>query len=79
MMEPGAVFPPRDEWDVAAYDTVEVVEGYRDHRADDPEPGPNRSPAYRWGWCNRRKDNTHIPDGFEPIRQAFIRMTGRPN
>lgn len=78
MSDLGTVFPPRDEWDVAAYDTDEVVAGYREHRPDDPVPGPNRSPAYRWGWSNRRRDMTHLPDGFEPIRYAFIRMSRRP-
>jgi hypothetical protein len=71
-------FPPRDEWDVAAYDLDEVVAGYRDYRPDDPMPGPNHSPAYRWGWTNRRKDNTRIPDGFEHIRSAFIALERYP-
>jgi hypothetical protein len=72
-------FPPRDAWDVAAYDTDEVVAGYRGHRADDDVPGPNHSPGYRWGWHNRRKDGTHLPDGFEDVRRAYIEMTDRPN
>lgn len=71
-------FPPRDEWDVLAYDEDELVAGYRSYRPDDPEPGGNHSPAFRWGWVNRRKDSTRIPDGFEGIRSAFIRMTGMP-
>lgn len=75
MSGPGEVFPPRDEWDVAAYPQDEVVAGYRDHRADDPVPGENHSPGYRWGWTNRRRDTTRQPDGFEPIRYAFIRMS----
>jgi len=78
MSEPGTVFPPRDEWDIAAYPTDEIVAGYRDHRHDDPEPGPNHSPGYRWGWTNRRRDVTHEPDGFEPLRYAFIELSRRP-
>jgi len=74
----GTVFPPRDEWDVAAYNGHEVATGYRDHRPDDPVPGPNHSPAYRWGWVNRRRDVTHQADGFEAIRHAFIHMSQRP-
>lgn len=79
MSEIGQVFPPRNEWDVAAYETDEIVAGYRDHRIGDVEPGPNHSPAYRWGWCNAKKDLTHVNDGFEPIRYAFIQMTKLKN
>ena len=77
--EPGAAYPPRDVWDIAAYDTDEVTAGYRDHRPDDPEPGPNRSPAFRWGWTNKRRDVLREPDGYEPHRYAYIRMTRRAN
>lgn len=73
-----APFPPRNEWDVLAYDQDECVAGYREHRPDDPVPGPNRSPAYRWGWANRRKDITGEMDGFEGIRWAFIELSRRP-
>jgi hypothetical protein len=77
MSEP-VPFPPRDAWDVASYDLDECVAGYRDYRPDDPAPGANHSPAYRWGWINRRKDTTREPDGFEHIRSAFIAMERRP-
>lgn len=74
-LEPhGNVFPPRDAWDIAAYDTDEVVAGYLDHSVHEPNPGGNRSPAYRWGWMNARKDATHEYDGLEPVRYAYIRM-----
>lgn len=73
-IEIGTVFPPRDEWDVAAYPTDDVVEGYRDHCISDPAPGENRSPGYRWGWANARKDASCQWDGFEDIRFAYIRM-----
>lgn len=69
-------FPPRSWEDIAAYDTDESVAGYREHRPDDPPPGPNRSPGYRWGWTNRRKDMTGVPDGFESIRRDYYRETG---
>ncbi len=78
MSELGTVFPPRDEWDIAAYPTDEVVAGYREYRPDDPAPGPNHSAGYRWGWTNGRRDVTHEPDGFEPLRYAFIDMSRRP-
>ena len=74
----GAVFPPRDELDVAAYDIGEVAAGYSDHRPDDPAPGPNHSPGYRWGWANCRKDVTLEADGSEAIRSAFLGMTRMP-
>lgn len=75
MSDLGSVFPPRDEWDIAAYDADEVMAGYREHTIHDEPPGPNRHPGYRWGWANARKDATHIYDGFEPLRYAYIRMS----
>jgi len=36
--------------ELAELDTDEIVEGYRDGRADAPEPGDNRSRAYYHGW-----------------------------
>ena len=75
----GTVFPPRDEWDIVAYPTDDVVAGYREHRLDDPEPGENRAPGYRWGWANAQKDATHIPDGMEEMRYAYIRMSRQAN
>lgn len=75
----GQVFPPRNEWDIAAYPMDDVVKGYRDHRLGDLLPGPNHPPGYRWGWTNAEKDRTRIADGFEPIRSAYINLTQRPN
>lgn len=78
----GEVFPPRDEWDVAAYPTDDVVAGYREHRSGDPAPGPNRPPGYRWGWANAEKDRTYLTkgnDGLESVRSAYIRMTRLAN
>jgi hypothetical protein len=79
MTEFGTVFPPRNEWDIAAYDTDEVVSGYREWRPDEPAPGDNRSPAYRWGWTNARRDRFYRTedDGFSPIRQAYIALSRR--
>lgn len=75
----GEVFPPRDEWDIAAYPADDIVAGYWDHNINDPAPGDNRSPGFRWGWMNARKDATHQRDGFEQIRRNYIIMTRRPN
>lgn len=74
--EIGTVFPPRDEWDVAAYDPDECVAGYREHKISDAAPGDNRSPAYRWGWANARQDATYMmgDDGLGAIRSAYIKM-----
>ncbi|NTG73283.1 hypothetical protein G6M02_08060 [Agrobacterium rhizogenes] len=79
MSDHGQIFPPRDEWDIAAYDTDDVVNGYRQYAANDPSPGANHAPGYRWGWANARKDATIECDGFEPIRRAYIHMTSKPN
>jgi hypothetical protein len=78
-MTDGVVFPPRDEWDIAAYPDDQVLKGYCEHNLGDEPPGDNHSPGYRWGWANARKDATHAPDGFEQIRYAYIRMTRHIN
>lgn len=74
-----APFPPRTAWDIAVYDQDECVAGYRDYRPDDPPPGANHSPAYRWGWTNRRRDITGASDGFEGLRYEFFQMTRSPH
>lgn len=79
MSELGTVFPPRDEWDIAAYQTDEVVAGYREYCINDPAPGPNHAPGYRWGWANCRRDVTREPDGLDHVRHAFIDLSRRPH
>ncbi len=79
MTDLGTVFPPRDEWDIAAYPNDEVVAGYIEYSPDEIAPGGNRSPAYRWGWLNRRRDATGEPDGFDNVRHAYIRISRRPH
>jgi hypothetical protein len=45
--------------DLADLDSSEVVEGYRDGLAGEPEPGNNRSRSYWHGWRNCRVDGRH--------------------
>jgi hypothetical protein len=40
-------------------DNTDVLEGYHDGRAGDPEPGDNRSFSYWHGWRNGRIDGGH--------------------
>lgn len=65
-------FPPQAGADIAAYDLEECVAGYSEQRADEPEPGANRSPAYRWGWQNRKRDRQAADDGFDGLRSAYL-------
>lgn len=69
-------FPPTCWQDIAAYDLDECVAGYRDWRPDDPEPGPNHSPAYRWGWLNCEADHTKpvVMDDLYWIRRDYARF-----
>lgn len=66
-------YPPSCWQDIFAYDEDEVVCGYREYRHDEPDPGPNRSAGYRWGWANRKRDNTGMPDGLDRVRREYIR------
>ena len=70
----GKVFPPRDVWDIAAYDTDDVVAGHRTHRKDQQPPDDSFTPGYRWGWANARKTLTGEVDGFEELRATFAHM-----
>lgn len=49
---------------VAELDTLDVHEirdGYRDGKANEPEPGGNRSKSYWHGWRNGQVDAGHAP------------------
>jgi hypothetical protein len=70
-----APFPPETWEHIAMYPDDDVTAGYRDWRPDDPPPGPNRSPGYRWGWANARRDRTKEDDGFGAVRHAYINAT----
>lgn len=74
----GTVFPPRNEWEVEAYDNDETLagfsDGYREKDRAELLPGGNRSASYRWGWQNSIRDHSGKDDGFDHVRQAFIRM-----
>lgn len=73
------VYPPNSKWDIAAYPVDDVVEGYRDHSLSDHPPGDNRSPGYKWGWTNARRDMSGKDDGFGGIRSAYIQMERMAN
>jgi len=73
-----ATFPPRHWTDIFGYDDDDVVSGYREHRPNDPEPGANRSPGYRWGWANRQRDSSREDDGLDQVRREYIRATKGP-
>ena len=63
-----------------ALDDADILEGYHDGRAGDPEPGDNRSKGYWHGWRNGRCDGGYEqPDAqmielIRDIRRA--RLTG---
>jgi ribosome modulation factor len=51
--------------DLDTLDDAEIVEGYRDGLANEPEPHNNRSRSYWHGWRNGMADR-----GFRPIDEA---------
>jgi hypothetical protein len=69
------MFPPRDWRDIERYPIEDVIEGFVYFSKDDPPPGDNRSPGYRWGWDNAKRDRSDDDDGYDAIRQEFIRET----
>ena len=50
--------------DLATLDDDEVLEGYRDGLANEPEPGGNRSRSYWHGWRNGMADKGRIPSDW---------------
>lgn len=76
MSEP-APFPPRVAEDVDAYDHREMVDGYMEYKPDDPFPGDNRSPAYRWGWQNGHRDHSDGDDGYDFLRRQLAKRIRR--
>lgn len=60
--------------DLAAMDEDEMLEGYRDGLADEPEPGDNRSRAYWHGWRNGMSDKGRraIDDAQRKLARATV-------
>lgn len=56
---------------LAALDDAELREGYNDGRANDPEPGPNRSQSYVHGWWQGMRDGGHRE--ADPIDDVIVR------
>lgn len=53
--------PVRTVADLETLDHDEILAGYMEWRAGDPEPGPNRGRAYWHGWRNAAMDHRAIP------------------
>lgn len=53
-------------------DMEEMRRGYHGGRADDPEPGPNHSPAYRHGWWAGQSDA--FPDRRPAWLMPLVRL-----
>jgi hypothetical protein len=68
--------PVRTAADLATLDEAQILEGYHDGRAGDPEPGNNRSRSYWHGWRNGRCDGHHAePDAAMFDLIADLRKT----
>lgn len=64
MFEPVAT---RDDFDTL--DLEEIIQGYRDFRSGEPEPGENRGRSYWHGWMNAARDHCE-----RPITQASMNL-----
>ena len=61
-----------------ALDEAEIIEGYHDGRAGEPEPGDNRSLAYWHGWRNGMVDSGRAkPDAAQMKLVAAYVERGR--
>lgn len=59
--------------DLDTLDEAEILEGYRDGLANEPEPGGNRSRAYWHGWRNGMADRgiRQIDDAQRELARVF--------
>lgn len=58
-------------------DQDEIMEGYRDGRAGDDEPGDNRSKAYWHGWRNGQNDRHNRSDTASRALVRSVRSASR--
>ena len=64
--------------DLRKLDEAEVLEGYLDGRADEPEPRGNRSRAYWHGWRNGMVDGGHQAiDGAQMVLAHAVAPGGK--
>lgn len=65
--------------DLATLDSDEVLEGYRDGFAGEPEPGDNRSRSYWHGWRNGALDGERRAkdDAQALLAAAYVRAQAR--
>lgn len=61
--------------ELATFDPADVLEGYRDGFAGEPEPGGNRSKGYWHGWRNGRTDRGDAP--VDSAQIALVREVKR--
>lgn len=62
--------------ELATLDDGEILEGYRDGFAGEPEPGDNRSKSYWHGWRNGTSDRYHTADAAQrTLARAVVRGT----
>jgi len=57
--------PVTTQAELATLDSNEIVEGYRDGKAGEPEPGDNRSKSYCHGWRNGQNDRAGTSDAAQ--------------
>lgn len=64
--------------DLDTLDDAEIIEGYHDGFAGEPEPGGNRSRAYWHGWRNGARDKGLIEGdiAMEQLAYAYVRRPG---
>ena len=61
------------------FDDAEIMEGYKDGRAGEPEPGDNRSKAYWHGWRTGSADGGHrqLDAHDRELARNYVRDAGR--
>lgn len=58
--------------DLATLDEVEMIEGYRDGFAGEPEPGGNRTRSHWHGWRNGAVDGGHRSIDQHQVDLAYL-------
>ena len=71
--------PIRTVAELEILDDEDILAGYLDGFAGEPEPGDNRPKGYWHGWRNGHSDRTHtVDDAQHALAHEIVRGRSRP-
>lgn len=74
-----STFPPRSAGDIICYDWDAVQRGYDAFAIHIPDPGPEHTNGYRWGWMTAKRVYQGRDDGLDWMREEVQHRVFRPS